>query len=209
MAPPSVAGVAVFSEAGAQRTKWSCIGWDEEGVAPGAAGEFASVLAGDERQLNGPTGMPRDSTPATAGQRPGLTAWRHSSGWCSPGTATTLRLGSRMRYPPSFLVEVWPELLTSSSANSVSLTSSVPKVGLEPTPPCGDRILSPAQRARLAAENEANSSIQRSLAPSVRHDTCQTDPDLARIVDAWPELPQAVKAGIVAMVKAASIAGEP
>jgi hypothetical protein len=38
----------------------------------------------------------------------------------------------------------------------------------------------------------------------LRHDTCQTDPDLARIVDAWPTLPEAVRAGIVAMVKAAS-----
>jgi hypothetical protein len=35
-------------------------------------------------------------------------------------------------------------------------------------------------------------------------DTCQTDPDLARIVDAWPTLPSALKAGIVAMVRAAS-----
>jgi hypothetical protein len=38
----------------------------------------------------------------------------------------------------------------------------------------------------------------------LRHDACQTDPDLARIVDAWPTLPEAVRAGIVAMVKAAT-----
>jgi hypothetical protein len=37
------------------------------------------------------------------------------------------------------------------------------------------------------------------------HDTCQTYPDLAAVVDAWPELPEALKAGIVAMVKAARI----
>jgi hypothetical protein len=35
------------------------------------------------------------------------------------------------------------------------------------------------------------------------HDTCQTDPDLAKIVDAWPNLPEAIKAGMLAMVKAA------
>ncbi len=29
------------------------------------------------------------------------------------------------------------------------------------------------------------------------------DPDLAAVVDAWPDLPEAMKAGIVAMVKAA------
>ena len=35
------------------------------------------------------------------------------------------------------------------------------------------------------------------------NDTCKTDPDLAAVVEAWPELPEALKAGIVAMVKAA------
>ena len=31
----------------------------------------------------------------------------------------------------------------------------------------------------------------------------QTDPDLAALVAAWPELPEALKAGIVAMVRVA------
>jgi hypothetical protein len=30
-----------------------------------------------------------------------------------------------------------------------------------------------------------------------------TDPDLAAVMDAWPELPEAIKAGIAAMVNAA------
>jgi hypothetical protein len=34
-------------------------------------------------------------------------------------------------------------------------------------------------------------------------DTCQTDPDLVALVAAWPKLPEAIKAGILAMVKAA------
>jgi hypothetical protein len=34
-------------------------------------------------------------------------------------------------------------------------------------------------------------------------DTRQTDPDLAAVIDAWDRLPEAVKAGIVAMVRAA------
>jgi hypothetical protein len=38
----------------------------------------------------------------------------------------------------------------------------------------------------------------------VIHDTCQNDPALAAVVDAWPKLPEALKAGILAMVKAAS-----
>jgi hypothetical protein len=33
-------------------------------------------------------------------------------------------------------------------------------------------------------------------------DSVQVDPDLAGVVAAWPGLPEAVKAGIVAMVKA-------
>jgi hypothetical protein len=33
-------------------------------------------------------------------------------------------------------------------------------------------------------------------------DTRKSNPDLAAVVDAWPTLPEAVKAGIVAMVKA-------
>ena len=35
------------------------------------------------------------------------------------------------------------------------------------------------------------------------NDTCKTDSDLAAIVAACPSLPEALKAGIVAMVKAA------
>jgi hypothetical protein len=38
-------------------------------------------------------------------------------------------------------------------------------------------------------------------------DTCKTDPDLAAVVDAWPELPEALKAGIVAIVRAAHATG--
>jgi hypothetical protein len=38
-------------------------------------------------------------------------------------------------------------------------------------------------------------------------DTCQTDPELAVAIEAWPSMPEAVRAGIVAMVKAASKAG--
>jgi hypothetical protein len=53
-------------------------------------------------------------------------------------------------------------------------------------------------------ENRENHLNRRSLAPSLLNDTCQTDPDLARIVDAWPSLPDAIRAGILAMVEAAS-----
>ena len=42
------------------------------------------------------------------------------------------------------------------------------------------------------------------LSHSVPTDTCQNDPELAVVIEAWDRLPEAVRAGIVAMVKAAS-----
>ena len=39
--------------------------------------------------------------------------------------------------------------------------------------------------------------------PISRHDSCQTDPDLARIVDAWPSVPENIRASILMLVKAA------
>jgi hypothetical protein len=35
------------------------------------------------------------------------------------------------------------------------------------------------------------------------HGVAETDPDLARLVDAWPDLPPHIKAAVVALVKAA------
>jgi len=34
------------------------------------------------------------------------------------------------------------------------------------------------------------------------NDVCKTDSDLAAVMTAWPELPEAIKADIVVMVKA-------
>jgi hypothetical protein len=41
------------------------------------------------------------------------------------------------------------------------------------------------------------------LAHHLPTDTCQIDPDLGDVVAAWPALPEAIKTGILAMVKAA------
>ena len=67
-----------------------------------------------------------------------------------------------------------------------------------------ERIIKTVQDLTASPENEPETSNQPSLAPSVRHDTCQTRPDLALVIDAWDRLSEAVRAGIVAMVKAAS-----
>ena len=40
---------------------------------------------------------------------------------------------------------------------------------------------------------------------AVVQENSPSDPDLAKVIEAWSELPEPVKAGIVAMVKAATI----
>jgi len=45
-------------------------------------------------------------------------------------------------------------------------------------------------------------SHQEPLAPDARPQAAQMAPDLAEILDAWPELPEAIRAGILAVVKA-------
>ena len=42
------------------------------------------------------------------------------------------------------------------------------------------------------------------LAEQLPNDNCQEDTDLATIIAAWPALPEAVKAGILALVSAAA-----
>jgi hypothetical protein len=39
------------------------------------------------------------------------------------------------------------------------------------------------------------------LAHSLAHDS-QIDPNLARLIDAWPKLPEALRAGFLAMIDA-------
>src|SRR5262245_33872812 len=78
-------------------------------------------------------------------------------------------------------------------------------VGFEPTGRRGrPTVFKTVQESTPALENKPENSHKTSLAPSLRHDTCLTDPDLTTVVNAWDRLPEAVRAGIVAMVKAAS-----
>ena len=56
-------------------------------------------------------------------------------------------------------------------------------------------------------ESGSNRTPNASENPSVENayalNSNANDPDLAAVVDAWPELPEAIRAGILAMVKAA------
>ena len=46
--------------------------------------------------------------------------------------------------------------------------------------------------------------ISDDLSTGLHTDTCPTDPMLNEVVDAWKNLPEAIKAGFLAMVRAAS-----
>jgi hypothetical protein len=62
-----------------------------------------------------------------------------------------------------------------------------------------------ANRQRKDVTARRSSALRQSIEPfdpSVIHYACKTD--LAAVVDTWPKLPEAIKAGIVEMVKAAS-----
>jgi hypothetical protein len=43
-----------------------------------------------------------------------------------------------------------------------------------------------------------------SVSHPIPTDTCQNDPDLAAVIGSWNRLPHAIRAGILAMVKAAA-----
>jgi hypothetical protein len=44
--------------------------------------------------------------------------------------------------------------------------------------------------------------INKRFSQCVPTDTCKTNPELVTVIDAWPTLAKAIRAGIVAMVKA-------
>jgi hypothetical protein len=67
----------------------------------------------------------------------------------------------------------------------------VPPVGLEPTDPNLQGI--PEKQLTPTPENPLAHPLAREI------ETC---PDLARLIHAWPTLPDAIRAGILAMVDA-------
>ncbi len=77
-------------------------------------------------------------------------------------------------------------------------------MGFEPTVPrSGTPVFETAGGITKTPENTVNPSHQQALAPILLHDTCKADPDLAAVVAAWPKLPEAIRAGILAMVETA------
>jgi len=51
--------------------------------------------------------------------------------------------------------------------------------------------------------NRRASDSQRAKSSATEPETVPIAPDLATVVEAWPKLPQAIRAGILAMIRAA------
>src|SRR5262249_51830138 len=65
------------------------------------------------------------------------------------------------------------------------------------------RIRNPLRSCRKdKSSNDVTESDPKSLAQTLAHEL-QNCPDLARVVAAWPALPAAIRAGILAMIEAA------
>ena len=59
-----------------------------------------------------------------------------------------------------------------------------------------------------SSEQHAVSEIGGAESGAVAAETSSIDPDLQAVIEAWPMLPEAIKAGILAMARAASVAGQ-
>jgi hypothetical protein len=95
--------------------------------------------------------------------------------------------------------------LYTSAGLSFSLVVKAARGGFEPPRPVSQSngLANRSVRCKNTKLDKGLRLAQQTVAHHLPTDTCNTDPDLAAVVAAWPELPEAVKAGILAMVKAA------
>ena len=73
--------------------------------------------------------------------------------------------------------------------------------GVEPASVCS---LNPVSSSGCGVSKKAMSAPASALVQENAHPCSVSDPDLQTIIDEWPALSKAVRAGILAMVKAAS-----
>jgi hypothetical protein len=90
-----------------------------------------------------------------------------------------------------------------SSGPLLGAWTSFRTVSINPSSPPSPDSLRPSARI-LAFALRVIGPARWILARNLPIDTRQTDPDLAVVVDPWDRLPKAVRAGIVAMVRAAT-----
>ncbi len=90
----------------------------------------------------------------------------------------------------------------------------MPEEGLEPTRPCGHWILSPATESRngkcAQLLGDPSSREVPTLVPSPPDATAggQFPADLGEVVTAWATRPDAIKAGVLALIRAAKRQGD-
>jgi hypothetical protein len=82
---------------------------------------------------------------------------------------------------------------------SVRGNAIVVPLGFEPR-------LTDSESTSIALFSRENGTLSDCAAPgaALEHENALIDPTLQAVIDGWPELPEAVKAGILAMVQAAS-----
>ncbi len=107
-----------------------------------------------------------------------------------------LDVQSNMEPAPSVLrVPSAPVGLSQSTGGGIRTHTPLPR----------ERILSPLASSPNASKSKGLRLSPESAAHHLPADTRQSEPtdtDLATIVDAWPDLPEAIRSGILAMVKA-------
>jgi hypothetical protein len=67
---------------------------------------------------------------------------------------------------------------------------------------CQERFSRPPQSLHKSKSDKELRHEVSGVAPHLPHDTRQTSLDLNAVIDAWPTLPDAIRAGIMAMVRA-------
>ena len=92
---------------------------------------------------------------------------------------------------------------TKTALNKRRERDSNPVSRLKPT----HRISNPETDCHNQQEPQQVTETTNSVLPSGLPDSVPIDPDLAAVVEAWPKLPEAIKAGILAMIRAAGGAG--
>ena len=74
--------------------------------------------------------------------------------------------------------------------------------------PCWNRTNNLLIKSQAAStvnpEEAANSEVCAARGAAVEHETVPIDPALVPLIDRWPTLPEALKAGILAMVRSAT-----
>ena len=74
--------------------------------------------------------------------------------------------------------------------------------------PNGPVLKTGAENPQPPCNNKTCGDTSEGACRALCRNRAEIDPALAAIASAWPTLPDALKAGIVAMVKAAEIAGQ-